>query len=308
MIRFICRPSGKGAGSRNRNQSTPLRRWRKSAGSPWHYWACPRPPRPRPLQSWRACAAATSSAASASCTCTTPCHRAAASRRARRCCASRTSPAPAARSRPFMALAGRDRSVYAPDLPGLGESDPPGPQATVADYAAALGDFLDTMRIRQAARAGQPRRRTDRGGTGAGPARADRRARHGVGTAGRCRRSGANSSSRRPRATPSASSPRRSTQYPARERLARLTQKVLVVRPKDDLWEASWGMREVLPSARVVDLEIPGGQLFAGHAGAPVRGGSRLPARLATDFRDSFHIFTGRGGGARHPGDTLFRR
>jgi pimeloyl-ACP methyl ester carboxylesterase len=44
---------------------------------------------------------------------------------------------------------GRDRSVYAPDLPGFGESDAPAAQPTIADYAAAMGDFLDTMRLRQ---------------------------------------------------------------------------------------------------------------------------------------------------------------
>src|ERR1700740_244617 len=48
----------------------------------------------------------------------------------------------------FLALAGRDRSVYAPDLPGFGESDPPAPGAAIADYAAALGDFLASMRLR----------------------------------------------------------------------------------------------------------------------------------------------------------------
>src|SRR5579862_5767705 len=49
----------------------------------------------------------------------------------------------------FLALAGRDRSVYAPDVPGFGDSDPPSQRPTIADYAAAIGDFLDTMRFRQ---------------------------------------------------------------------------------------------------------------------------------------------------------------
>ena len=51
--------------------------------------------------------------------------------------------------RSFMALAGADRSVYAPDLPGCGESDPPPAQPTVGDYVTAIGDFLDVMRFRQ---------------------------------------------------------------------------------------------------------------------------------------------------------------
>jgi pimeloyl-ACP methyl ester carboxylesterase len=46
-------------------------------------------------------------------------------------------------------ILGRDRSVYAPDLPGFGESDAPTAQPKIEDYAAAMGDFLDTMRLRQ---------------------------------------------------------------------------------------------------------------------------------------------------------------
>jgi pimeloyl-ACP methyl ester carboxylesterase len=167
---------------------------------------------------------------------------------------------------PFMAFAGRDRSVYAPDLPGLGESDPPGPHPSVADYAAALGDFIDTMRIRKlhvlanraGALIGAELALTRAGQIGAlvmvsvplaGPGQ--RREFHVAAPAGE------------PPLLAHALA-----QYPARERLARLTQKLLVVRPKDDLWEASWGIRELVPSARVVDLEIPGAELFAA---APVR-------------------------------------
>lgn len=44
---------------------------------------------------------------------------------------------------------GRERSVYAPDLPGHGYSDPaPGTVLGLADYVAAIGDFLDSMRLR----------------------------------------------------------------------------------------------------------------------------------------------------------------
>ena len=49
-----------------------------------------------------------------------------------------------------MSLAGRDRSVYAPDLPGLGESDPPAARPDAwPTMPRALGDFIDTMRLRQ---------------------------------------------------------------------------------------------------------------------------------------------------------------
>lgn len=49
----------------------------------------------------------------------------------------------------FLAIAGAGRSVFAPDLPGFGDSDPPLPHAGVAEHAAAIGDFLDSMRLRQ---------------------------------------------------------------------------------------------------------------------------------------------------------------
>ena len=179
---------------------------------------------------------------------------------------------------PFMTFAGRDRSVYAPDLPGLGESDPPAAHATVADYAAALGDFLDSMRIRKlhvlANRAGaligadlalsRPEQIAALVMVSVPLAAAGQRREFAAETAaGDAARMLAGALE----------------QYPARERLARLTQKVLVVRPKDDLWEASWGIREVLPSARVVDLDIPGNQVFAA-----------APARLFETVRDFLRV------------------
>ncbi len=42
---------------------------------------------------------------------------------------------------------GRDRSAFAPDLPGFGESDAPD-GLSIGEQAAALGDFLDAMRLR----------------------------------------------------------------------------------------------------------------------------------------------------------------
>lgn len=50
---------------------------------------------------------------------------------------------------PFLAVFGAGRSVFAPDLPGFGNSDPPPAHAGVAEHAAAIGDFLDAMRLRQ---------------------------------------------------------------------------------------------------------------------------------------------------------------
>jgi pimeloyl-ACP methyl ester carboxylesterase len=48
---------------------------------------------------------------------------------------------------PLLPPLGRDRSVYAPDLPGCGESDPvPGPM-TGGEAAIAFGGFLDSMHL-----------------------------------------------------------------------------------------------------------------------------------------------------------------
>jgi pimeloyl-ACP methyl ester carboxylesterase len=43
---------------------------------------------------------------------------------------------------------GQDRSVYAPDLPGHGTSDAPHGKVSVAELSAAIGDFLDSLRLR----------------------------------------------------------------------------------------------------------------------------------------------------------------
>jgi pimeloyl-ACP methyl ester carboxylesterase len=51
--------------------------------------------------------------------------------------------------RPLLVPLGRDRCVYAPDLPGCGESDPAPAHAGAADLAAALGDLIDSMLLRQ---------------------------------------------------------------------------------------------------------------------------------------------------------------
>jgi pimeloyl-ACP methyl ester carboxylesterase len=50
---------------------------------------------------------------------------------------------------PLLELMGMDRSVYAPDLPGFGMSDPPPARPGIVDYASAVGDFCTSMRFRQ---------------------------------------------------------------------------------------------------------------------------------------------------------------
>lgn len=160
---------------------------------------------------------------------------------------------------PFMRLAGRDRSVYAPDLPGFGESDAPEQRPGLADYVGALGDFIDTMRLR----------RIDLLGQRSGALIAAELALARGAQIGRVVLVSPPllSAAERPAAPADASPAQRwvleaLAQYPARERLARLTQKPLVLRPKDDLWEASGRIREVLPAARVLELDAPGRELF----------------------------------------------
>jgi pimeloyl-ACP methyl ester carboxylesterase len=63
--------------------------------------------------------------------------------------------------------------------------------------------------------------------------------------------------------------------YPLSERLAGLTQPLLILRPRDDLWEATARARQVVPAARVVDLPDLGFGLFEVD-----------PERLATLVRD----------------------
>jgi pimeloyl-ACP methyl ester carboxylesterase len=50
---------------------------------------------------------------------------------------------------PMLRELGQDRSVYAPDLPGHGSSDAANSRAGVAELAAAIGDFIDSLRLRQ---------------------------------------------------------------------------------------------------------------------------------------------------------------
>ena len=175
----------------------------------------------------------------------------------------------------FLALAALDRSAYAPDLPGFGESDPPAPVPAIADYAAAIGDFLDSMHLRHVDVLGQragaliatelavtrPAQigrvvmvsapllsETERQAAGRGPAPAA------------VAESGLHPPDWQRWATQAAA------QYPLRERLAGVTQRLLVLRPRDELWEATGRVREALPGARLLDLEVPGAELFASSA------------------------------------------
>jgi pimeloyl-ACP methyl ester carboxylesterase len=169
----------------------------------------------------------------------------------------------------LLALVGQERSAFAPDLPGFGESDAPAARPAIADYAAALGDFLDSMRLRRVALLGL------RMGTLPAIELALSRAAHvsrvilvSVPLLTEGERSAAARSAPPPGtevfrppewqrwATDAAAV------YPLRERLARLGQRLLVLRPRDDLWEATGRVRDALPAARVTELEQPATELL----------------------------------------------
>jgi pimeloyl-ACP methyl ester carboxylesterase len=182
----------------------------------------------------------------------------------------------------FLPIAGEDRSVYAPDLPGFGESDGPSTRPTMADYTAALGDFLDNMRIRTLAVLGL------RGGAVPAtelaitrPTQVSRVILVSVPLLTEMERQAA-----RNQTTVSADATSGSgelvrwvleaaAQYPLRERLARITQRLLVLRPHDELYEATGRVREVLPAARLTELQESATEALA-----------RAPQRIAEAARE----------------------
>lgn len=172
----------------------------------------------------------------------------------------------------LLPLAGEDRSVYAPDLPGFGESDGPTVRPTMADYAAALGDFLDNMRLRTLALLGL------RGGAVLAtelaltrPTQVSRVILVSVPLLTEAERQAARSQT--PALTPAEGTFRSAeaarwvleaaAQYPLRERLARLSQRLLVLRAHDDLYEATARVREVLPAARLTELQQSAAEVLA---------------------------------------------
>jgi pimeloyl-ACP methyl ester carboxylesterase len=201
----------------------------------------------------------------------------------------------------FLALAGRDRSVYAPDTPGFGDSDAPSARPTITDYAGAIGDFLDSMRFREIdvlgyqmgaliaaelaiARPKQIRRvvlvsvpalsDADRESFRQiqAPAVAAADGSHLMSEWQRIRDAygpgvppevAANAFAERLRSgSQGAWATSAVAQYPVRERLGLITQPTLVLRPKDALWEATQRVRELLPKARLMDLPEQGQGLF----------------------------------------------
>jgi len=213
----------------------------------------------------------------------------------------------------FLPLVGRDRSVYAPDLPGFGSSDPPPERPSVSDYAAAIGDFCDSMRFRQVdvlgygsgaliaielaltrvssvhrvvcvglplaseseretfRRAPWPAQPTDDGGYLAAEWERTRAAGRGQ-QIETLARSFAEKIHNGPRAWWGLQA---ALEYPARDRLGRVTQPILIVRPRDEWWDATLRARELLPRARILDLPDVSAEAF-----------EAAPERLASVLRE----------------------
>ncbi len=212
---------------------------------------------------------------------------------------------------------GQDRSVYAPDLPGCGESDAPAGAPTIADYAAAVGDLLDTLRLRQvdvlgyqtgslvAAELALGRPEQVRRVVFAGVPVFDAKEREGYNARpwpGKAREDGAHlvEEWQRVRRSRGAAAPlvrlsedlaaalhagdsagwlpAAAANYAAGERLPLLRQPALVLRAKDEFWEMTARADALLREARRVDLEAHNGGLFDT--------GAADVARYAREFLD----------------------
>jgi pimeloyl-ACP methyl ester carboxylesterase len=153
-------------------------------------------------------------------------------------------------------LLGTSRSIYSPDIPGCGESDGPPKALNVAGYAESLCDFLDSMRFRQ----------VDLLGVRAGAAIAAEIAIARPKVVRRIVMVGApalddvDRKTRRDLSPPEGLSPgaqwvRASlNDWKAQTRLPLVTQPVMVLRPKDQYWEAGGRVAKLVPGARVIDL------------------------------------------------------
>lgn len=153
-------------------------------------------------------------------------------------------------------LLGANRSVYSPDLPGCGESDAPPQPLDISGYGDAIGDFLDSMRFRQ----------VDLLGAHSGAAVAaelaiarPRQVRRVVLVGAPAldaeeRRSFRELSA--PEGTPRGALWARTAviDWDGAKRLPLVKQPLLVLRPRDNFWEAGGRVARLLPGAKVVDL------------------------------------------------------
>jgi pimeloyl-ACP methyl ester carboxylesterase len=202
----------------------------------------------------------------------------------------------------FLPEMARDRSVYAPDLPGHGESDAPSQRPAIADYAAAMADFVDAMRFRSIDVLGQQAgalvaaelailrpeqvrrvvmvsvpvftaeerealqvrsRQVLLTEDGAGLLREWQRQVQGRGPGTTLEECAESVAERLHNGVSASWATSAASSFAANERLPLLRQPVLVIRPKDELWDASARARALLRSARVIDLPEQGAGLFS---------------------------------------------
>jgi pimeloyl-ACP methyl ester carboxylesterase len=155
--------------------------------------------------------------------------------------------------RPLLKDLGRDRSVYAPDLPGSGESDGPDHAPTVADQAAAFIDLIDSLRLRQVDVIGYQ--------SGSLPAVELALARP-----------------EQVRRVLLIGVPGSAAGYQLGERLPLLRHPALVLRARDDFWESTARADSLLREARRVDLSCAQPDVL--------EAGTDEVVKLARDFLD----------------------
>ena len=153
--------------------------------------------------------------------------------------------------RPLLRDLGRDRSVYAPDLPGSGESDAPDHAPTVADQAAAFIDLIDSLRLKQ----------VDVIGYQAGSLAAIELALARPEQVRRAVLIGV---------------PASDASFQVGERLPLLRLPVMILRARDEFWESTGRTETLLREARRADLSAPNGNVL--------EGGAEEVVRLARDF------------------------
>jgi pimeloyl-ACP methyl ester carboxylesterase len=202
----------------------------------------------------------------------------------------------------FLPAIARDRSVYAPDTPGHGESDPPPHKPAIADYADAIADFLDSMRFRQLdvlghqsgaliaaelgiLRPGQVRRlvlvsvpalnaeerEAVNGKSSPAPPAEDgahllrewQRQLQGRSAGVTLEECTAALAERLQSGTGGGWGMSAAQHYAASERLPLLRQPTLILRPKDEFWDAGQRARQLIRGARLVDLPEHGASIFA---------------------------------------------
>ncbi len=153
-------------------------------------------------------------------------------------------------------ILGATRSVYCPDTPGCGESDQPPAATNIESYAAAIGDFLDSMRFRS----------VDLLGAHSGAAMAAELAIARPKQVRRVVMIGApllNGEERKkyesmppPEGMSATAAWARAAaiMWHGEQQLPLVKQPLLVLRPKDNFWEAGARVKALVPAAKVVEM------------------------------------------------------